>query len=251
MSRILYALFLALTAVSCSETYSIQGSSSIATLDGSKLYLRTIKNNELKAIDSCDVVHGQFHFNGSIDTTRMCNLCMDDESMLPVVLEQGEITIRIDNMRQNVSGTPLNDALYDFLDHHNRLSNQRQELATKQSQMILEGIDEQTINRQLTVEAAQIAQQEDSLVTNFIVENFDNVLGPGVFMMITSGFQYPVLTPQIEDIMSKATRKFKNDPYVKDYYETATENERRMQGFDTPADVANAQTEQQHADTIQ
>jgi len=249
--RILYLLCAALAVVSCSETYSIQGTSSVATLDGSKLYLRIIKNNELKAIDSCDVVHGQFHFNGSIDTTRMCNLCMDDKSMLPVVLEPGDITIKIDNLRQSVSGTPLNEALYRFLDHHTQLMNQRAELSTKQSQMILEGIDEMTINKSLNIEAAQIAHEEDSLVTNFIVDNFDNVLGPGVFMMLTSAMEFPVLTPQIEYIMSKATNKFKNDPYVKDYYETATENERRMQGFDTPADVANAQNEHQNADTIQ
>ena len=78
--------------------------------------------------------------------------------------------------------------------------------------------------------AGEIARREDSLVTNFIVENFDNVLGPGVFMMMTSSYRYPMLTPQIEDIMSKATSKFKNDPYVKDYYRTAQENEaKRLQ----------------------
>jgi hypothetical protein len=44
-----------------------------------------------------------------------------------------------------------------------------------------------------------------------------------------------VLTPQIEDIMSKATDKFKNDPYVKDYYKTAQENEARMNGMNEAA----------------
>jgi hypothetical protein len=97
--------------------------------------------------------------------------------------------------------------------------------------MFLDGIDEVTINQQLNLEAADIARREDSLVTNFIVENFDNVLGPGIFMMITSSYRYPVLTPQIEDIMSKATDKFKNDPYVKDYYEVARENQARQTGM--------------------
>ena len=106
------------------------------------------------------------------------------------------------------------------------------ELAHKQSQMMLEGIDEDEINQKLSIEAEKIAKEEDQLVTSFIIENFDNVLGPGVFMMITSGYQYPILTPQIEDIMSKATEKFKNDPYVSDYYKTATENEARMQGLE-------------------
>ena len=245
MKKIPYVLALLAVITSCAGSYSVQGSSSVSALDGSKLYLKAVKNNELKNIDSCDVVHGQFHFNGVLDTVRMVNLFMDDESIMPVVLEAGEITIRIDNASQKVGGTPLNDKLYEFIDKHNQLDNQMNELAHKQSQMMLDGIEEDQINETLSREAETIAKEEDKLVTDFIVDNFDNVLGPGVFMMITSSFRYPILTPQIEHIMSKATDTFKNDPYVKDYYKAATENEARMQGLDpdgmtapAPASVA-------------
>ncbi len=237
MNKILYALAVIAAFTSCANSYNVQGASSISSLDGSKLYLKAIKNNELKSIDSCDVVHGKFHFSGVLDTVRMVNLFMDDESIMPVVLEQGEIVIKIDNASQSVGGTPLNDKLYKFIDKHNQLDNQMQELSHKQSQMLLDGIDEAEINEQLAVEAKKIAREEDRLVTTFIVDNFDNVLGPGVFMMITSMYKYPILTPQIEDIMSKATDKFKNNPYVKDYYRTATENEARMQGLEPDGSV--------------
>ena len=231
MNKILYAIAVIAVFASCAESYSVQGSSSISSLDGSKLYLKAIKNNELKDFDSCEVVHGQFRFAGLLDTIRMANLFMDDKSIMPIVLEKGEISIRIDNAKQVVSGTPMNDLLYEFIDFHNQLDNQMNELYHKENQMLLDGIDEQTINRQLSVEAAVIAQREDSLVTHFIVDNFDNVLGPGVFMMMTSGYPYPVLTPQIEEIMSKATGKFKSDPYVKEYYQVAQENQARQNGL--------------------
>jgi hypothetical protein len=210
----------------------VEGSSSVSALDGNKLYLKALKNNEFKNIDSCDVVHGEFHFTGLLDTVRMASLYMDDESLMPVVLEKGEIVVKIDPARQLVGGTPMNDSLYKFIDKHNQLTNRMNELSHKQSQMLLEGLDEETIDRQLANEAAKIAQEEDNLVMKFIEANFDNVLGPGVFMMITSQYRYPILTPQIEDIMSKATDKFKNDPYVKDYYQTAQENEKRMTGLE-------------------
>ena len=243
MNKVIYALVIACSLVSCSESYSVEGASSISALDGSKLYLKTIKDNELKNIDSCEVIHGKFRFSGPLDTIRMANLFMDDESIMPVVLEKGEISIKIDKASQSVGGTPLNDKLYAFIDFHNRLDNQMSELSHKQSQMLLEGIDEALIDHQLNMEAADIARREDSLVTNFIVENFDNVLGPGVFMMMTSGYPYPVLTPQIEDIMSKATRKFKNDPYVKDYYQIATENPARQNGLHEVAEQPQPQEE--------
>ncbi|MDD6803826.1 MAG: DUF4369 domain-containing protein [Prevotellaceae bacterium] len=234
MHKILLAFATMALMASCANSYNVQGSSSISSLDGSKLYLKAVKNNELKSIDSCDIVHGQFHFNGILDTVRMANLFMDDQSIMPVVLEEGEIVIKLDNAAQSVGGTPLNDKLYKFIDKHKQLDNRMSELSHKQSQMMLEGVDELTINEHLNAEAEKIAAEEDKLVTSFIVENFDNVLGPGVFMMITSGFNVPVLTPQIEDIMSKATEKFKNDPYVKEYYQVASENMAKMQGLDEP-----------------
>lgn len=227
---LIFAILAVLT--SCAGQYNVQGTSSVSSLDGSKLYLKAVKNNELKNIDSCDVVHGQFHFCGVLDTVRMANLFMDDESLLPVVLEKGDIEIKIDNASQSVGGTPLNDKLYVFINKHKQLENQLVELSHKQSQMLLDGLDEMTINEKIKQEGDRIAAEEDKLVTTFIVDNFDNVLGPGVFMMMTSGFQIPILNPQIEDIMSKATDKFKNDPYVKEYIQAATENMAKMQGMD-------------------
>ena len=94
----------------------------------------------------------------------------------------------------------------------------------------MNGSDMEVVTRKLTAEANHLAEQEDKLVTSFVTENFDNVLGAGVFFLVTMGNQYPMLTPWIEDIMSKATERFKNDSYVKDYYQKAQENEQIMNG---------------------
>ena len=234
MNKILFASVAVAMLASCASSYNVTGSSSVSALDGSKLYLKTIKSGALKAIDSCEVVHGEFHFAGLLDSVRMANLFMDDESIMPVVLEEGEIVVQIGPAGPSVGGTPLNDSLYKFIDKHNQLISQMNELGHKQNQMILDGIAEDSIAAQLNAEAAQITAAEDDLVTKFIEANFDNVLGPGVFMMITSQYRYPILTPPIEYIMSKATKTFKEDPYVKDYYQTAQENEQRMNGLSEP-----------------
>lgn len=221
---------LSLVLVACGSSYNIQGSSDVAMLDGRMLYLKVYKDSEFKTIDSCDVVHGQFRFNGVIDTVRMGTLFMDDNGILPVVLENGDIIVSINNTQRRVSGTPLNEKLFDFLDSYSRLVNQYADLKHKHSQAIMDGEDESSINKRLSVEAAQIIKDQDKLVTSFITSNFDNILGSGVFFMVTAGYRYPVLQPWIEDIMSKATDNFKNDPYVKDYYDKAKVNEAIMNG---------------------
>lgn len=236
MNKIFYSLIatVAVTATSCSGTYDIKGTSDVSMLDGKMLYLKAYKNSDLKNIDSCDVVHGQFSFNGQLDSTKMVTLFLDDESLMPVVLEHGDISIKIDNGQQKVSGTPLNDKLSGFLEKYNQLDMQMEELGHKQSQAIMNGEDENVTNARLSQEAQNIAEREDKLITSFITENFDNVLGPGVFFMMTAGNKYPELSPWIEEIMSKATDKFKNDPYVRDYYRKAQDNQNIMNGMATP-----------------
>lgn len=204
---------------SCADSYVIEGSSSVPQLDGSKLYLKVIKDKELTNMDSCEVVHGKFRFSGSIDTTQMASLYMDDQSIMPLVVEKGHINIHIDNAQQKVSGTALNEKLYDFLEKHDRLNNQMRELDHRYSQMLLDGVDEDEINRTLTMESSVIVQQEDSLVSDFVVENFENVLGPFVFIQMSSS------VPQIEHIMSKAPESFKRRADVEEFYKIATGDE--------------------------
>ena len=231
MKKLLFALLTIILLTSCGQTYDIQGSSNLSSLDGRMLYLKVLQDNDFKSIDSCDVVHGQFHFQGAFDTVRMANIFMDDEGILPLVLESGNISIKINNTQQTVSGTPLNDELFKFFSQYNQLKARQAELVHRHDQAIMDGQNMDVITAQLNREAAAISEEEDHLVTSFVTDNFDNVLGPGVFFMVTIGFQYPELTPWIEDIMSKATDKFKNDAYVKDYYQKAQENEQIMNGM--------------------
>ena len=236
MAKLIYSLLAIITLASCADSFKIDGTSNVSTLDGRMLYLKVLKDNNFKSIDSCDVVHGHFSFAGTLDTIRMGSLFMDDESVLPLVLESGDISIKLDNTQQTVSGTPLNDKLFKFFSRYNQIKNQQSELVHLHDQAIMDGRDMNRVNAHLAEQQQRLLRQEDKLVTNFVCDNFDNILGPGVFFMMTVGYQYPELTPWIEDIMSRATQHFKSDPYVKDYYEKAQENEEIMNGMkDAPA----------------
>lgn len=230
MNKIYLAIIALLALTSCANTYEIKGTSNVSTLDGRMLYLKILKDNNFKSIDSCDVLHGQFHFQGNLDSVKMGNIFMDDEPVLPLVLESGDITVKLDDAQQIVSGTPLNDKLFGFFKKYQQLQNQQRELVHKHDQAIMNGSDMNVVTQKLNAEAIQLSEQEDKLITNFVTENFDNVLGAGVFFLVTMGNQYPMLSPWIEDIMSKATERFKNDPYVRDYYQKAQENQVIMNG---------------------
>lgn len=236
MNKVLYAFFSLLALTSCANTFHITGTTSVSTLDGQKLYLKVVKDTAMKNLDSCDVVHGQFQFAGTIDSVRVANIILDGNNSLPVVLENGDIDVKIDNTQETVSGTPLNEKLNKFRIKFNQLLNQSADLVHKHDQAIMNGNNMNVVNARLAAENASINQRMDRLVTTFVTDNFDNVLGPYVFLTVCMNrYEVPMLDAWVEDIMSRATDKFKNDPQVKEYYEAAQENQSIMNGTKMPA----------------
>jgi len=232
MNKIYYAIIGLFALTSCANTFNITGTTSVSTLDGQKLYLKVLKDTTMKNLDSCDVVHGQFQFNGAIDSVRVGNIIFNDNGSLPVVLEDGSIQVKIDNTQETVSGTPLNDKLTKFRRRFTQLMNQSSDLIHQHDQAIMNGEDMGKVNVHLAAQNASINQKMDKLVTSFVTENYDNVLGPYVFITVCMNrYEVPMLDAWVEDIMSKATDKFKNDAYVKDYYAKAQENQQIMNGM--------------------
>ena len=216
----------ALTA--CSTTkYQIEGHTSLTNLDGKKIYVKTVHGEDLNDLDSCEIVHGRFAMEGALDTVHMAVLFMDDQSLMPLVLEPASMVISIADTAWRVTGTEMNDQLYEFLHAKGRLEGELQELPRRENRMILDGKDEYEIQQVLSGEVNRIQQSYDKLVMKYVTSNFDNMLSVGVFMMHTMG-QPPLLTPQIEDIMSKATQVFKDDPYIKWYIQAAESNMRSV-----------------------
>lgn len=218
---------IAVLVCSCASEYQIVGRTSLSTLDGKMLYVKAIQGEEMVKVDSCEVIHGNFSMRGVCDTARMAQLFMDDQSVMPIVLEPAPLTINIDDTIMRVSGTVLNDRLYEFLHKKAELDMQAAELPRRESRMYMDGKDEFEIDQMKASEIARLNQAYDRLVMEYVTGNFDNILGVGIFIMLTNGAP-PMMNAQIEDIMSKATPYFKNDPYVKSYLKAAEENMRHL-----------------------
>ena len=123
-----------------------------------------------------------------------------------------------------VAGTSLNAALYDFIDKRNALEESIGELEQKETRMVMEGNDLEEIHAQLMVEGDSLMTAMNQYVKTFISDNYENVLGPSVFMMMCSTLPYPIMTPQIEDIMRTAPLEFKKNELVKAFLSKAKEN---------------------------
>ena len=229
MKNYLWAVILLVAFASCSTGYKIEGSSSVLRLDGKMLFVKIHQGNEMIKVDSAEVIHGVFSMEGIVDSTVIASLYMDDENIMPFVMEDGDIKIQIDNADIMVSGTPLNDKLYHFVKSRNILLDRVYEVERLESRMIMDGKSEDEIAEEVVKEREKLSKELDDLAKTFIQENYDNVLGPGVFIMLCNSFPYPVLTPVIEEIVNNAPENFKNDTMVKGYMEIARENMKKYQ----------------------
>lgn len=232
MKNILYFLCAAAALASCSSSYNIQGTSDVQNLDGHMLYIRAVKGDDMKNIDSCDVVHGQFAFRGNIDTVKVGTLVINDEGVMPVVLEEGDITIKFNTAKQTCTGTLLNDKLSDFIEKYNQITSQMADLSHQEAQAMMDGKDMNVVYKELQKKSVDLNKETEDLITSFIEQNFDNVLGPFVFQMATSGMEVPMTNSWIEALMLKATDTFKNDRFIKEFMDAANHNQAIMTGMD-------------------
>lgn len=213
---------------SCASEYQIQGSSSVSRLDGKMLFVKVPQGGEMMNVDSAEVIHGVFKMQGVIDTAMIASLYMDDQSIMPLVMEEGNIEIQIDNARIMVKGTPLNEKLYDFVAKKNALEDRAYEVERLESRMIMDGKSMEIIEKEINSERDKLSKEMDLLVKTFIQVNYENVLGPGVFLMLCNSFPYPLITPLVQDIVDNAPESFKNHNLVKEYLEVARSNMEKL-----------------------
>ena len=228
IAKLIYTVIIMLVFTSCVSEYQIQGSSSVSRLDGKMLFVKVPQGNDMMNVDSAEVVHGMFKMQGEIDTTMIASLYMDDQSIMPLVMEKGSIEIQIDNARIIVKGTPLNEKLYDFVGKKSSLDDRAYEVERMESRMIMDGHSMDVVEKEINKEREKLTNEMNELVKTFIQDNYENVLGPGVFLMLCNGFPYPLLTPLMEEIVEKAPDSFKNHSLIKEYVEVARENMQKM-----------------------
>ena len=252
MNKILYALVILLALTSCTKSYYIHGTSNISSLDGRQLYLKGGSGDSLITLDSCEVVHGNFSFKGTLDSVQVAKIYMDDMNLqFPIVLEEGDIQLKLDNTLLRVSGTPLNEKLNTFWTKFTQLRNQFIEIDHEEGVSIMNGHDEEATNARLIKKALLVYANIDKLFTAFVTNNFDNTLSTWGFLTRVSYDMtpnaYPIwmndylyanavsqLPSWVEFIMAKAPDVFKNNAAIKDFYEKFQRAQKEMNGMELP-----------------
>ena len=217
----------ALLATSCSEQqYFVKGKSTQSTIDGEYAYMVPMNSTvayigtpQLLYLDSCRVVHGKFEMTGPLDSVQCVTIYMGS-MRIPMVLETGEVSINYQNSNIQVSGTPLNDRFYTFLNTRDSLVFIQKELYSQVSAMDLttENLDDYNV---MSASLKNVTAQIDSVECDFVKNNIDNVLGVSWFLHMcdeASNNAGRVFLPSyLEAIYNNAPQTFRSNWAIMNY----------------------------------
>ncbi len=209
-------------------SYEVQGVTSFSQMEGQHLHLKVFKDSNFVDMDTALVTHGKFTFTGKTDSATMAILFLGTQGVMPIVIENGHLSMHLTEADPCISGSEMNDSLNTFIHRKTQIDNLLLDLPNLETRMLLDGVDMDEVARHLNAELQRLQQQNERLVVNFIKRNYNNVMAPGVFMIMAHAMPFPTMTPVIEDLVTNAPARFLNDPFVKLFLRQAKENDEAL-----------------------
>lgn len=213
---LLYALCtVTLMLTACAPHYQIDGTTSVSLLDGKKLFIKVFDGDKWADMDSTEIIHNAFSFEGAFNDIELASLFMDNTSIIPFIIEKGQLNINIDNAHVVLNGTPLNDKLYRFINQKSMIEEKIMRLDSEESQLIMAGFDPDRAQMQIGEKYHQYSREMGTLVKNFVQDNYDNILGPSVFLFLCCERYHPDFYSLMEETLTQAPEGFRKHPYLR------------------------------------
>lgn len=229
MKNSLVLLFLSLALLSCENDFSVRGTISSDAVNGEYMYIRMAENGSVVTIDSCRVQHSTFEMRGTADSAFVASLYIGDIPILPFVAEKGNIVFDITDNGIELGGTPLNDELNLFMREQLRFEQLMHELKRVETSLVLNGRSTEAAADYVSDSIEAVGASVEQLVDDYVRRNINNVLGPCIFALRYSGVPAPILNSELESLYNDAPLSFRNDAFVKHFYDVARENANRLE----------------------
>jgi len=128
-----------------------------------------------------------------------------------------ELLLQVDNYAQTVTGGPLNDRLSEFMTQRARFDNELWELDRMANRMIFNGKTMASVVELLEPKRRDLLDKIEKLEIKFVLDNANNVLGEGYFLLLTEQQPFPMMTKQLLEIVQNAPASFRKHPSVRSY----------------------------------
>lgn len=221
-------LFLSLFIVSCNNDFCVKGTILSDIINDEYVYIKKMEGGVYRTIDSCRVSHGAFEMCGPVDTAFIASFCIGNVPVFPFVAERGTIEFEITDNMITIGGTPLNEELNTLVREQAQLEARMTELERRETSLILNGCSAEAAADCVNDSIEIVGEAVEKLMNSYVRRNMNNVLGPCIFAMMYSAVPAPILNTELETLFNDAPDAFRNDSFVKAFYDVARENAARL-----------------------
>lgn len=231
MRNVLFTLFAIFTLFACTPTdsYKISGTYKDAPQNG-KIYLAQLTSSSIDYIDSTEIKNDKFEITGKQDDPIVrfifYPLAEGGEDIIPIVLENGNISVNIEKNRTIVSGTELNNAMQRYKDEFNAVSHR-----TEKAFLSIRNTDNMTPEKLDSLQniADALSSEMAQVLHNHISTNIENPIG--AFIISTSG---PMCDPvKLCNIIDSVPEAYRDERFTQFYNMFNDDIKRRIGAIET------------------
>ncbi|MBR2606678.1 MAG: AhpC/TSA family protein [Bacteroidaceae bacterium] len=231
MKNILFTLFAIFALFACTPTdsYKISGTYKDAPQNG-KIYLAQLTSSSIDYIDSAEIKNNKFEFTGKQDTPIVrfifYPLAEGGEDIIPLVLENGNISIKIGKGRTIVSGTELNNAMQSYKDEFYEVSRR-----AEKAFLSIRNTDNITQEKLDSLQSAAdaLSSEMSQVLYNHISANIENPIG--AFIISTSG---PMCDPaELCGIIDSVPEAYRDERFTQFYKIFKEDIQRKIGAIET------------------
>lgn len=243
MKKFVFLFVLGVLVAACgSNTNEYNVTGTIEGVSEGQAVLQKIESTGPVAVDSTQILDGQFSFSGSVEYPELYLVFIDDNQM-PVAffLEQGniEISANVDSMQAaEVQGSELNEKFEKFNDEVP--SRERSQELQEAFMAAREGGDQEQM-QELAQEYQTIMQEQQQYFKDFVHANNDNAVGAFLAMNMANGME----PSELDELIASFEENIPNHPYVEELKSMQESMQQQQQQPPMPQQPQQQQQQQQ------
>lgn len=209
-------IFYLLAIVSCGNNgYTVEGVISGNCFNGDTIYLKHYSGDSLSEAGFTEIRDCEFEFNGAIEKPSLAALYLNETFLMPLVLENGTVSIVVGDETVRANGTELNEALYAYIDEVDEYSIAVSEISRMEARLIMDGSVPATAKEQAEKQLRSVDEEMRRYVCAFIRTHYCDVLGPLAFRQWFGHMRYPMSDENVRKLVDEAPDVFKESHEVR------------------------------------
>ena len=231
MKKILFTLLAAFTLFACApaDSYKISGVYKDAPENG-KVYLAQLTSSSIDYIDSTEIKNDCFELTGKQDESIVrfifYPLAEGGEDIIPIVLENGNISVNIEKYGATLSGTKLNNAMQKYTEEFHEVTRR-----AEKAFLAIRNIDNLSPEKRDSLQAVAdaLSGEISQVIFDHISANIENPIG--AFIISTAGAM--CLPEKLCDIIDSVPEEFRDERFTQFYNMFKEDIKRRIGAIET------------------